>query len=308
MKTDSLHFILFIFIKKEKKNEKKKHDSIDPFFTVSVFTGSKSQRWCLAAGVMDPAGRWEWLRQWRWQRSNSRCWDPGCHNNRSWYRWRVWWRARGSSCTCSFNPDLNAGNIPVDSLSPLNSIKHSICYGSWWQSQSLTLWKAHSNPSGCHMADDQLKPDLRDLFTITPKEPWRKGPLIPLKSIIHWLQKRFRLAAPLEMTFTTTAPLWAASLILIHPLDCLGISVIVVIAIVLLCWNVKSINVAPKKKSYDTPVNPSPTAFFVEPLHRTLLRLLNRCFSQPCRNHSYNTVSVLRLLQSYFKYDCHGHF
>lgn len=137
----------------------------------------------------------------------------------------------------SANPDLTAGNIPVDSPLTLEFNKN-IAYVTVRDGnlKAFTLWEGSAQvPAEVTMADDQLKPDLRNFVIITPKEPLKEGTDYTVKVDNTLVAKSGAvLAAPLEMTFTAGAPsVDSASDSNTILLIGLGILAIVVIAVVI---------------------------------------------------------------------------
>ncbi|MGV8905813.1 MAG: Ig-like domain-containing protein [Acetobacterium sp.] len=134
------------------------------------------------------------------------------------------------------NPALNATDISVDAPITLEFNKN-IAYTTVRDGnlKAFTLWESNTQiPVDVTMADDQLEPDLRNFVTITPKTPLAEGTTYTLKADNTLVAKSgAALSAPLEMSFTTTAPaatVFSNSTIILF----IGLGVILIIVIAVL--------------------------------------------------------------------------
>jgi len=133
----------------------------------------------------------------------------------------------------SSNPATTANDILVGSTFTLEFNKN-IAYVTVRDGnlKAFTLWQGSTQiPADVTMADDQLKPDLKNFVIIIPKEDLKAGTSYTLKVDNTLAAKSGAvLAAPLELTYTTTTPapgIFSTSNIIIFA--ALGIILIIVI-------------------------------------------------------------------------------
>ncbi|HEY5557759.1 Ig-like domain-containing protein [Acetobacterium sp.] len=136
----------------------------------------------------------------------------------------------------SSNPATTANDILVGSTFTLEFNKN-IAYVTVRDGnlKAFTLWEGSTQvPADVTMADDQLEPDLKNFVIITPKEDLKAGTSYTLKVDNTLVAKSGAvLAAPLELTYTTTTPapgLFSTSNIILFIV--LGIILIVAIVII----------------------------------------------------------------------------
>ena len=136
----------------------------------------------------------------------------------------------------SSNPATTANDILVGSTFTLEFNKN-IAYVTVRDGnlKAFTLWEGSNQvPVDVTMADDQLEPDLKNFVIITPKEDLKAGTIYTLKVDNTLVAKSGAvLAAPLELTYTTTTPapgIFSTSNIILFIV--LGIILIVAIVII----------------------------------------------------------------------------
>lgn len=138
----------------------------------------------------------------------------------------------------SSNPATTAKDILVGSTFTLEFSKN-IAYVTVRDGnlKAFTLWEGNTQvPADVTMADDQLEPDLKNFVIIIPKEDLKAGTSYTLK-VGNTLTAKSGvvLAAPLELTYTTTTPapgIFSTSNIILF--IALGVILIVVIVILVM--------------------------------------------------------------------------
>lgn len=111
-------------------------------------------------------------------------------------------------------PANNAKEVAVDARITLEFNKN-VAYATVKDGniKAVTLWAGKDQvPANVTMADDQLQPDLRDFITVTPTEALKEGTVYTVKVDTTLSAKSGAvLAAPVEISFTTVAPVSANS-------------------------------------------------------------------------------------------------
>ncbi|MBU4437967.1 MAG: Ig-like domain-containing protein [Firmicutes bacterium] len=111
-------------------------------------------------------------------------------------------------------PANNATGVTIDAPITLEFSKN-VAYATVKDGniKAVTLWTGKDQvPANVTTADDQLQPDLRDFITITPTEVLKEGTVYTVKVDTTLSSKSGAvLTTPVEISFTTVAPVAAAN-------------------------------------------------------------------------------------------------